>query len=252
MGIIESVQQYDLNIQPGGAQNIDVAGDRIQFLSAVDPFAKIEIRPNYAQGNISLRPGQGFRFSEQVTRWVVFNRGSVPLQGFLLIGSGDFFDQRIAGTVDVIDGGKARTMGGLAFSGYAYQTAGGALYPHVELWNPAGNTKNLFVEQVSVITGGTLSSGVGVRGHNGPLSTIFGNPASKKIGATNSSAELRVQSSATLIGATNLMAFDKALRVLKFSEPIQIAPGCGLIVLNGLANVGEDIGVNFEFYEEAF
>lgn len=249
MGIIESVQQYDLNIPAGGAQNIDVAGDRIQFLSAIDPFAQIEIRPNFAQGNISLRPGQGFKFSEQVTRWVVFNRGAVPLSGFLLIGSGDFFDQRIAGTVDVIDGGKARTLAGIAFGGVSYSQALAGQISHVQLWNPAGSGKNLFVEQVyAQFTG--VSSAQFVQ-HNAPLSVLSAlQPASKMLGAAGSVAKLYVQQSAASIGAVNPVVTLGAGNIFQPKEPIVIPPGYGLVVRKALVN--EDIQGGFEWFEEVF
>ncbi|WP_059411689.1 hypothetical protein [Cupriavidus basilensis] len=249
MGIIESVQQYDLNIPAGGAQNIDVAGDRVQFLSATDPFAQIEIRPNYAQGNISLKPGQGFKFSEQVTRWVVFNRSNLPLSGYLLIGSGDFFDQRIAGTVDVIDGGKARTMGGVAMMGYGYGVATVGQFSHIQLWNPAGSGKNLFVEQLSFFSTGTVANGVGVKPSSTPLVNFYSNPQSKRLNAQASTAEIRNQANAAFLGGIFMGVLDKVNRLMRPAEPIMVSPGAGLMVIGSVPN--EDLGAAFEFFEEA-
>ncbi|WP_444632767.1 hypothetical protein [Cupriavidus oxalaticus] len=250
MGIIESVQQYDLNIPAGGAQAIDVAGDRVQFLSAVDPFAQIEIRPNYAQGNISLKPGQGFRFGQQVTRWVVFNRGAVPLSGYLLIGSGDFFDQRIAGTVDVIDGGKARTLGGLAFSAYSSASAVAATYTHLQLWNPVGSAKNLVVESTACSCGGAW--GFQLRLHSAAISSLIGNGASKLSGAAASVAELRQQTNAAILGGAPLIGLDVTGGtpfIYKPVEPIVIKPGYGLMIVSTPQNT--PFAGTFEWYEDA-
>ncbi|WP_354682652.1 hypothetical protein [Cupriavidus necator] len=253
MGIIESVQEYDLNIPAGAAQAIDVAGDRIHFLSATDPFAEIEIRPNFAQGNISLKPGQGFRFSEQVTRWIVFNRGLVALTGALMIGSGDFFDQRISGTVDVIDGGKARTLGGVAFMVPVSQSAVAAQYSAVQLFNLAGSGKNLIVEAVSVqCTTAATQIGLGLASTVFSTAGIFGN--AKKAGAAASTAA-RTYYQATAggpwIGQSQIVTLGVPLSQTiekKFNEPIVLPPGYALSAWNG--NPNQDVWASYEFFEE--
>lgn len=260
MGIIESVQQYDLNIPVGGAQAIDVAGDRVQFLSALDPFAQIEIRPNFAQGNITLRPGQGFRFSEQVTRWIVFNRAAVPVSGYLLIGSGDFFDQRIAGTVDVIDGGKARTLGNQAFTAYvvAPKDATVGTVPQVQLWNPAGSGKRLVVEQITLAAQGGASADSHIGFLNSPLTYTgeavsgFGYPGmSKMSGGATSVAMGRYKTDLPSMGASfgfGVYNASGATTIFKPNEPFIVLPGWGLVA-EGVYNTR--FGVSFEYFEES-
>ncbi|WP_427306605.1 hypothetical protein [Cupriavidus sp. H39] len=255
MGIIESVQQYDLNIPAGGAQAIDVAGDRVQFLSATDPFAQIEIRPNFAQGNISLRPGQGFRFSEQVTRWVVFNRSTVALSGYLLIGSGDFFDQRISGDVNVLDNSKSRTLSGDAFLAYIYLLPAAGESAHTQVWNPAGSGVRAVIRQFSASS--AVAGAITLASHTSPLSTLSpqGNPKSRYLTVGRATKlESRVQSSAALIAATNniyatqIAAGGKASEV--FTSPLILDPGVGMIVrLEGAA--GAAVTVNAEVEEVA-
>lgn len=252
MSIIESVQQYDLNIPAGGAQSIDVAGDRVQFLSAIDPFAQIEIRPNFAQGNISLKPGQGFKFSQQVQRWVVFNRGTVPLTGYLLIGSGDFFDQRIAGTVDVIDGGKARTLGNLAMMAYGAQPGVAAQAGRVQLWNPAGSAKSLCVESI-VCNAGGAPTGVYGSISNVRLSLLVQSGISKLAGGAQSIAEVRRDAIAAGAPSTGTMLTASlqanASVAQKLTEPIVLKPGFGMLLWATAYQA--DIGATFEWYEDA-
>ncbi|WP_343549438.1 hypothetical protein [Ralstonia sp.] len=248
MGVIESVRSYDLNIPVGGAQNIDAMGDRVQFLSATDPFASIELRPNYTQGNINLMPGQGFRFEKAATGWVVFNKGTVALTGTLLIGSGNFFDQRISGSVYVIDGGKARTLSGTASMGYLYQAPTAAQYAHVQLWNPAASGKNCFIEQFSFFSTGTVAAGISVRSSIAALATLGGNPACKSLGKPASSMELRSITNAVIQGASVVGSLDKAIKLFKVTEPIHLAPGNGLTLIN--VTSGEDLGATFELFEE--
>ncbi|NUO87669.1 MAG: hypothetical protein HOQ37_16370 [Cupriavidus sp.] len=252
MGIIESVQQYDLTIAPGGAQAIDVAGDRVQFLTATDPFAQIEIRPNFSQGNITLRPGQGFKFSEQVTRWVVFNRGNLPLSGYLMIGSGDFFDRRISGTVDVIDGAKARTLGGIAFSGYAASAAVAAQYSRLQLWNPAGSGKRLVVESVTQMTGSTGANGITMGFNAVALTTAIAFGLCKRSGVADSTAgQLRSDSTAAAAGAFNMMGSSLPASNTyqqKPVEPVLLEPGYGLVMQGASVNIA--VSGMFEWYEE--
>lgn len=249
MGIIESVQQYDLNIPAGGAQNIDVAGDRVQFLSAVDPFAQIEIRPNFAQGNISLKPGQGFKFSQQVKRWVVFNRGTVPLTGYLLIGSGDFFDQRITGTVDVIDGGKARTLGGQAFVGSGFIAGAAAAYGHVQLWNPVGSGKNIIVEAISLSAAAAL--GVSVRSHTSAIGALQTAGVNKMVGGAAGVGEVRTVTAAAMAGTSELYGTNVAAGnpfPWKFVEPVVLRPGYALMAVGAAQNAS--LTATYEWYEE--
>jgi hypothetical protein len=249
VGIIESVQQYDLNIPAGGAQAIDVAGDRIQFLSAADPFAQIEVRPNYAQGNISLKPGQGFRFSEQVTRWVVFNRGQVPLTGFLMIGSGDFFDQRISGEVSIIDGERARTLANTAFICRHYQAPVAGNGVTVQMWNPAGSGRNIVLESFGASS--VTSQAINCYSMTAALATLGAVGNSKLIGGAPSVAQGRGTNGNTpptgnILVALNIQAgqvFEKSMR-----KPIILPPGNGIGFYSGIANA--DLAAFFEYFEE--
>ncbi|WP_454710713.1 hypothetical protein [Cupriavidus nantongensis] len=252
MPIIAAVQGYDLNIGVGQAQAIDVAGDRVQFISASDPFAVIELRPNFSQGNIVLRPGQGYRFSEQVQRWVVYNRGAVPLTGSLMIGTGDFFDQRISGDVNVLDNSKARTMAGDVFASYMFGQANPAEYPHVQLWNPVGSGVRAVVRRLS---GSCQSAGLVVVNANvTPLATQFPARASSRyIGVGRvSKLEQRYQSSASFIG-TSANLFAQSIPAGGVAQeaptsPFVFEPGTGLIVR--MENVtGVPILVNMDVEE---
>jgi len=252
VGIIESVQQYDLNIPPGGAQSIDVTGDRVQFLSALDPFAQIEVRPNFAQGNITLRPGQGFRFSEPVQRWVVYNRGTVPLSGYLLIGSGDFFDQRISGDVNVIDNAKARTLQGQAFLAYvSHTTLNAANRPVLHIRNPVGSARNVSV--LSVLASASVAGFIGVGYQASALATAAGAVQSKLAGGANGVTTMSRDEmpgypyTSNILGA-NVDAGGSVLMSLR--EPIVLPPGNGLGISLSNLGAGNLLTVTMELVEE--
>ncbi|MFJ4294200.1 hypothetical protein ACIP1U_31225 [Cupriavidus sp. NPDC089707] len=252
MPIIAAVQGYDLNIGVGQAQAIDVAGDRVQFVSAIDPFAVIEVRPNFSQGNIVLKPGQGYRFAEQVTRWVVYNKGSVPLTGNLLIGTGDFFDQRISGTVDVIDGGKARTLGNTAFYAYNSVAVAAGQYCTLQLWNPVGSGKNLVVEGLIVTASAAVTSRIWWQTAALASASIYA-PQAKLLGGAGSAGQLKtaIPTSSAFIAAQGLTNMSVAAGVqspLDFTEPLILRPGYGLCVDSNVT--AQQIGATFEYFEE--
>ncbi|SOZ07292.1 conserved hypothetical protein [Cupriavidus taiwanensis] len=250
MPIIAAVQGYDLNIEVGQAQAIDVAGDRVQFLTATDPFAVIEVRPNFAQGNIVLKPGQGYRFAEQVTRWIVYNRGGVKLTGNLLIGTGDFFDQRISGDVNVIDGGKSRTLAKQAFIGKGYQALVAAQYAMVQLWNPAGSAKNVILE--SMLVGSATTQGINIMRATGVVGAGNGSIGAKMLGEAVGSAQIVTGTNAAIIGdgeIGGLFVQQGASMPYTLREPIILAPGNGLHIK--ASTLGTDVMTMFEWYEEA-
>lgn len=253
MPIIAAVQGYDLNIGVGQAQAIDVAGDRVHFISATDPFAVIELRPNFSQGNIVLKPGQGYHFAEEVQRWVVYNRGNVPLTGSLMIGTGDFFDQRISGTVDVIDGGKARTLGSIAFGAFAYQANVAAQYTRVQLWNPAGSAKRIVLENLIGLATTTGAAVGHIRLINTALGTLSGTGNSKLAGGAASVMELRTDTTATVspnsAALASLSIPVSQMQPYKPVEPLIVPPGWGVVYWGTAGNI--DFGVSFEWYEEA-
>ena len=252
MPIIAAVQGYDLNIGVGQAQAIDVAGDRVQFINASDPFAVIELRPNFSQGNIVLRPGQGYRFAEQVQRWVVYNRGNVPLSGSLMIGTGDFFDQRISGDVNVLDNSRSRTLSGDAFMSYMYSAASAGQTAHSQLWNPVGSGTRAVVRQFS---GSSATAGIVVMTpHTSPIATLLPNaPKSRYVNVGRASKlEQRVESAAAFIGTSgNLYAQTIAAGGVakeQFTSPIILDPGQGLIIRLENA-LGATLVVNAEVEE---
>ncbi len=248
--MIESIRQQDLTIPVGGMQEIHLQGDRFDFLSASsDPFAVIGVKPDYTAGAVQLRPGQGFKFSGVVKRWVVYNRGAVPLAGIVLIGAGDFQDRRITGEVSVIDGEKARTLANTAFVGRHYQAALAGNGVTEQLWNPAGSGKNIILEGFGVSSATaqalnvyTMTVALAAAGDFG-VSKMFGGAASVAQGrGTNGNVPPAGSVFMGLNLAANLV-FEKELK-----KPIILRPGYGMGFYSGVANV--DMSAFFEYFEE--
>lgn len=156
----------------------------------------------------------------------------------------------VSGTVSVMDGAKARTAALQAFSGGISCALLAATYAAVELSNPAGSGKNIYVESLLVSSG--VSGAYWVTPTATQLANLITNPASKKAGAAASSMQLRTENLAARITSAFMSSFITANQpnVINFREPVMIPPGFGLVVCqNTIATA--DILANFEFFEEA-
>ena len=244
--------KYPINLAPGATTTVESRGGFLYFESAsaggADTSIKIVI-PGANGGELILQVGQGFK--QKFDRFFVTNAvGAGTIVGFLVIADDEFIDHRVVGTVNVIDGGKSRTAANSAFAGYLYQPLVAGNIAQVQLWNPVGNNKNLFVEQIIVFVTSPAANGIGVRKTNAALGASLGNAISKKLGGAASSAELHAASTVTAAAtaADTLIALSKSVAFFKFTEPLMIVPGMGLMLLN--ASAGEEIGATFEFFEE--
>jgi len=236
--------QFDFNVGPNQSQHIDVVGSFIKYKGGA---GTIRVRLN-GGGYIDLLPGQGVN-NVNFTGVDVQDRTGAQNAGTILAGIYDFRDDRITGTVDVVDGGKARTLAGVAFMGYAYCVPTNGQFSHVQLLNPDGSGRNLHVGQVGFYSSGAVAQGIALAQYSTPLTTLARKGASKRIGGGVSVAEVRTKTDvANLFVGGPMAALAKGLTTLKFLEPIMIPPGFGIVLLNAAA--GEDIGGTFEYFEE--
>ncbi|MGZ3319657.1 MAG: hypothetical protein ACXU9C_01610 [Xanthobacteraceae bacterium] len=236
--------QFDFTLTPNGAQQIDVRGKFFKYISGA---GKIRVRTSTGD-SIDLLPGQGV-WNTDYTSLTVQDRSGIANYGLLLAGDFDFHDDRISGSVEVIDGGRSRTLANQAFEGSTYAPVVAGKYATVQLWNPAGSGKRLVLKRV---TGScNTSAPVGIKLTQTQMATLDGNTPSKLAGGAQSTAQLRYDSVAALptekafagIGVTAGVSVDRV-----YQEPILILPGWGLMLWsNGL---GYDCVGAFEFYEE--
>lgn len=234
--------QYDFSVPPNGGQVIDVKGRFIKYRSG---NSAIRVRLS-SGGYVDLLPGQGV-WGVDYTGLTVNDRSGFQNAGTILAGDFDFRDDRITGTVDVVDGGKARTLGDAAMIGFSYQSAVAAKFAGCQLWNPAGSGKNAYVEQVSCYSAGGVAIGIAVLPSTAALATLGVGIVSKRLGGTASIMQARNESLAAVTPGAFLL-LDKSQKSYKFSEPIMLAPGYGLVLINQAA--AEELGVTFEIFEE--
>jgi hypothetical protein len=251
------MQLYDITIAANSSRRLDAPGTYFYYYTgnAGGADSTITLQGISSGLRIVLKPGQSLRLPQGAnveTSWLVGNyANAATIVGTVIVGTGEIQDNRITGSVEVIDGGKARTLAGGAFMGANYQPAVAAQYSTCQLWNAAGNTKNAIVENiwVSSATAQILKVGWNTAANGGALNTCI----AKRAGAANSVAQNNV---ITLAGNPTGFQYLAQIQVqanapfaISLKEPVALPPGYGLSVQATTANT--DLNTSFEFFEES-
>ncbi|MGK5023116.1 hypothetical protein, partial [Janthinobacterium sp. LB2P10] len=235
--------QYDFNLPPGGALNLDVKGKFFKYRSGT---GAIRVRASKG-GYVDLLPGQGVRGFD-FESLTVADRSGANNVGVLIVGDFDFQDDRIAGTVDVVDGGKARTLSNIAGISGLNCGASAGVYSWAQLWNPVGSAKNMIISGLQVSSSG--AGGIVIRSTNAPFATLAGNPVSKLNQNIITAIEVRTATGAAWPGqgiSTILVSAGTNVPV-SLKEPIVMQPGFGLAISGGSLN--QDVSGIVEFWCE--
>jgi hypothetical protein len=241
-------------------------GSRLEFTEAGDYFRLMEATAPltvefYHQGRmVSKAEDVGAGYAERFTggrsfdRFVIASTTGQVVKIATRQGGEVFYDTPPTGVVSMIDGEKARTLAGGMFGGSVAIAGASGVYSNVQLWNPAGNTKNLIVSQLDVIDGTAAIANPHLFLTSAALSTIYSNPPqNKKSGGALPSAELRIENNATpatypqwLLKNVQLQA--SGIFTWNIKGALVIAPGWGLRIFN--LTVNSTIGANLEWFEE--
>jgi hypothetical protein len=170
----------------------------------------------------------------------------------VLIGSAMGGSRRQPGVVQVVDGGRARTMSGQSFMGNLFSAAGAGLLPHVQLWNPPASTKRLFVKKLVVSCSG--SGGVQWDWNATALSGLDGLGRSKLADGAASVGERRNQAPAANILVNPAFMGSLGLApnipfILDLQEPIVLIPGRGLLIQS--QTVASSLAATVDYTEDA-
>jgi hypothetical protein len=195
----------------------------------------------------NMLAGQGLRDTDFQRLTLTDETGSVN-NGFVLVSDSTFIDDRITGSVEVIDGGKNRTYSNAAFLTSFVQTALAANYAYSQIWN-GSTTKNLILETVTVSSGS--ASLISMGSWTALINTSIGGGSNKKLGAATGAATFARVNSASVLVTNNMLLANVAANTsftFPLKEPIIIPPGYGINTWNN--NLGNDLTSCFEFYEE--
>lgn len=251
------MQLYDITIAAGKVQQITASGRYFHYYagSAGGADNTITLKADKMSTSIVLKPGQSITLApdagEAVT-WTIGNKANAAtILGSVVIGDGLLRDATITGSVEVIDGGKSRTMAGASFWSNVTAAAGAGQFAEVQVWNPVGSGKRLFVEQIGISLSVGGAAGFGVA--SAQLATLYGGSPQKKNGSGAGAYQNRTDVPAALaapssnVGSILVPANDT--RIYRFAEPLQIEPGNGFFVWSGAQNV--TLMLNAEFFEES-
>lgn len=243
---------YDIAIAPGQVRDIFCQGSYVYFYSgsAGGVDATITVNQDSRGQRVLLQPGQAYRMTggDAGTRWLIGNhRGEGTIVGRLVIGSGELTDNRVTGSVEVIDGGKYRTMAGQVFG---WRSSFGALasnYSFGQIFNPAGSGKRVLVKSYSA-TGGNVIVGWATAEIGAELGSI-GNKLSGGAESVCRKRQLR-QTSASLAGSGFVVVGQiSSGAIFVEPEPIVINPGHGFVIASDVP--GQEMVMTAHFVEES-
>lgn len=272
-----SIGIFTLPLAANEVREVDITGEYFELRNALSPVVLIELldrtggvvaRLDNPEQSDFVRPG---RYEK-----VRITNGAVAQTVRHFYGSGDAGSRRtsglvqvegvvsttgtvtVAGTVatsgttSVVDGGKARTLASVAFSGVALGGVVAGQQSRVQLWNPAGSGKRAIVEQV--ILGSGFVNSLYLQNSTVALATLLAEvPLNKLIAGTAGAIQLRKDNIAAPPsgGAFALVGLPaNSSYTYKLSEPIVLEPGRGLLVW--ASGAATDVYSTFEFFEEAY
>lgn len=254
------MQTYDFSIAANGSRQIDAEGNYFRYSAGnaggSDPG--LTLRGIKSGLTITLYPGQAFRLApgQVEASWIVSNAAQqAAITGSVVVGKGEITDNRISGQVEVIDGGKARTLAarvGVVAGQVVAQGAG--LFSAMGVWNPAGSGKNIIVKRTyvssSVAQSVYLTPVAAAPAHTlAPGSHLVNGAA--YAGAALAAWEAQIAgfygASQGALGVAQLAA--GAILPYLLDEPWVIAPGHGVLAVCGIVNT--DLNVTMPIYEES-
>ncbi|WP_176034674.1 hypothetical protein [Burkholderia multivorans] len=260
------MQKYDFTAPASGApQVVNVPGRYLKYVTgtAGGNDTGLIVTPGGKPGNkILLYPGQAITLPNDGTAgpnaWTIANAiGQGQITGTVVIGNGRIDDNTLQGSVQVIDGGKSRSLAGNVFWGYKYAVPVASQAGFVQLWNPAGSGKRLVVAQIQFAFNQSASTIGHLSMATAAIDNVAGQVSSKLLGGAGPTAGVIYAKALAAPPAGyqsigDLYNSAPSNETIRFTEPFIVPPGYGLMVDgNGSpnsANVG--LSANFEFYEE--
>lgn len=153
----------------------------------------------------------------------------------LLVTDGRGGSRRQPGVVQVVDTEREKVTSAVAFRAAGLQAGGGLGSPRVQVWNPVGSGKLLYVNGVQV--GVSAADGYAVQTSDVAAPTLYGPAVSCDTAGANGLAECRIDNTATVYTALRLLSTGflaaSAETYIQFARPILIRPGRGLHVTPG-------------------
>jgi hypothetical protein len=243
------IEIFTESFAAGETKTFMVQGEYIEILEAPYPVNVYMMDRSGAQLS-TMRNAEASFFSRPGKYEVVQVQSNLAQTVRIFIGSGDAGTRRTSGVVQVVDGGKARSLAGVAFGGLCFLAGVGAQFTLCQLWNPPGSGKNLICESLFMFS--TVAGAGNFVSQSAALATLYQLGQSKKLGGAASIGELRTATTAApALGPTSLLGYGLAAGIntaVTPKEPYVIPPGKGLTAYS--STLSADLGVTFDYFEE--
>lgn len=237
----------------GTGRQIDAQGVFFRYESGTDGSGVTAIRV-LADGAIlgTFEPGDTIDLPTPAKRWEIYPT-STGCIGAVRVGNARVSSNKLQGIVQTVDGGRARSISGVAFSGYVDQQGVASNSGFVQLFNATGSNKLLIVNRLSILCGASPSSVIASFGATPFTSQLQMGQSKRVYGSMSTAGQLRYQSQATPPSSSGSLRGWQLQASTTFdyvpSEPIVLSSGASLNI--GMSAQNNFIGATFEWFEEA-
>ena len=236
----QNIRDYNFTLAANATQNLDVPGDYLKVIAATGA-----IRVRTVEGWMKdLLPGQGVK-GLNFQRLILEDRSGAANVGTIAVGIGadSIVDDRVTGSVEVIDTGKTLTANGRTFFGTRSQAASAGVFSFVQLWNPVGSGVRLSIRRLAISSdvNGGMPLFIAPVDINAADTTKLAN---KLLNAAPSVVMAKIATDANttgnaawlLNGVATFSLVANAQFEVPIRDPIVINPGIGIAVRSPLAN----------------
>jgi len=245
------VYDFTLAAALGASQRFSVSGSFVKVLSA--PGGRVNVKLDSGQ-DMSFLEGQGFRMLEgdEFGGLTLSNLQAVANVGTLFIGDSTFVDDRVTGVVQVIDTERRKVLDGNAYHTAASQAGGGAGSATIQLWNPAGSGKLVYVNSAVIGLSANDQYGFATTTTAGP--TLVDQVRSLDVSGADGVSQCRSSNDATVYAISRTLRLGYGLAnvdtPIAFPRPVLLRPGTGLRFLAVAAATALRGGFDLEEWPE--
>lgn len=238
---------YSFSIPAGGSFPLMVIGDYCKILTSSGPLTLT----GDTFGTLGpILAGQGVENSTFKRLVLTDNTGAVN-KGTILIADNKFIDDRITGEVSIIDGEKSRVLAAQYFAASPAITA--VNYGNIQLFNPVGSGKNVFIN--SLILNTQITATFVLHSASTELTNDVTNIrlSSLKIGNSVGVTKVKNEDNAVIYAYENssfgyFVIAAGSTTALNYKNPILLTPGFGINI--SCMTPANTLSANISFFEE--
>lgn len=242
------MQNFRFTIAALETKRFELAGRYLEIIESQGPVTINLSDKDGGRGDAAANVRSGTFMASPFTGIEVFSATAQTVELFITETSGG--TRRQPGTVNVVDGERDKVQQGVCFSGVA-DVPGAAGSGRVQVWNPAGSGRLVFVTAVTL--GSSVADSWGLWTTTSQLGTAAPNAPQNhdSSGAGPVAALLRTDNTGVALAGVKTYRAGyvqaSADRVVVLPRPLLLRPGVGAVAY--LNNVAASLRASFEFEE---